>query len=125
MLIEEKSIKQIKQNVFYKKIKKNQWKICKKKLKDNKNKNKTFLNEKIMVSNKNDFFEKISLKENKEDIELIEEIKKDKAIIEKMDIEELRKICEAIKRRQMVLDKKVEQLKNEIAIKKFQSRKKN
>ena len=125
MLIEEKSIKQIKQNVFYKKIKKNQWKICKKKLKDNKNKNKTFLNEKIMVSNKNDFFEKISLKENKEDIEIIEEIKKDKAIIEKMDIEELSKICEAIKRRQMVLDKKVEQLKNEIAIKKFQSRKKN
>lgn len=90
-------------------------------------KNKTITDnsdpKKIETSSKNNFIEYISLKENKEDIEIIEKVKKDKKIIEEMSDEELRRLDEAIARRQRFLDKKIEQLKNEIIIKESKLRK--
>lgn len=92
-------------------------------------KNKTITDnsdsKKIETSSKNNFIEYVSLKENKEDIEIIEKVKKDKKIIEEMSDEELRRLDEAIARRQRFLDKKIEQLKNEIIIKESKLRKKN
>ena len=90
-------------------------------------KNKTITDnsdpKKIETSSKNNFIEYVSLKENKEDIEIIEKVKKDKKIIEEMSDEELRRLDEAIARRQRFLDKKIEQLKNEIIIKESKLRK--
>lgn len=90
-------------------------------------KNKTITDnsdpKKIEISSKNNFIEYVSLKENKEDIEIIEKVKKDKKIIEEMSDEELRRLDEAIARRQRFLDKKIEQLKNEIIIKESKLRK--
>ena len=90
-------------------------------------KNKTITDnsdpKKIETSSKNNFIEYVSLKENKEDIEIIEKVKKDKKIIEEMSDEELRRLDEAIARKQRLLDKKIEQLKNEIIIKESKLRK--
>lgn len=73
---------------------------------------------------KKHFIENLNVKENKEDVELIKRIKKDESLMWKMDLEELKKLNEVIKRREIFLKKNVEQLKNEIGIKEFQLRKK-
>ena len=73
--------------------------------------------------NKNSFIDEISLRENYDEIALIERVKKDNTLIEKMNIDELQYFISIIKRRNSFLDKKLNQLKNEIAINEFQIKK--
>ena len=70
--------------------------------------------------NKNSFIDEISVKEDYEEIALIERVKKNPTLIDKMNIEELKKFNGIIKKRKSFLDKKLSNLKNEIAIKEIQ-----
>ena len=70
--------------------------------------------------NKNSFINEISVKEDYEEIALIERVKKNPTLIDKMNIEELKKFNGIIKKRKSFLDKKLSNLKNEIAIKEIQ-----
>ena len=70
--------------------------------------------------NKNSFIDEISVKEDYEELALIERVKKNPTLIDKMNIEELQNFNEIIKKRKSFLDKKLSNLKNEIAIKEIQ-----
>ena len=71
------------------------------------------------IQNKNSFIDNISVKEDYEEIAIIERVKKDRTLMNNMNIEELQSLNKIIKKRKSFLDKKLNHLKNEIAIKKM------
>ena len=71
-------------------------------------------------SSKQSFNELISFRENKEELELINAIRNNPEKLYSMDMEELDKIELAIRNRQRFVNKKIEKLKTDLAMKKSQ-----
>ncbi len=67
-------------------------------------------------NNKNDFFKNNSYKENERDLKIINKIKKNPSLIDKMSLEELQEVKKVIENRQQFLDKKLAKLKTDFAI---------
>lgn len=76
-----------------------------------------------IVEHKNEFLKEISVKEDKEEIGLIEKVEKNINLLNNMSLEELNQLNEVLNHQQSILDNKVKQLKNEIAITQFKLKK--
>ena len=67
---------------------------------------------------KEKFLDNISLKDDIEERYLIEKVEKNPDLLNSMTTEEIDKLNEALKHQQNILDKKIEQLENDISIQK-------
>lgn len=73
---------------------------------------------------RNNFLQEISFREDTTESVMLDKVIENVHLIKKMSIEELKKVNNAIKNKQSILERKRDSLKNDIAIEKFKAKKK-
>ena len=73
---------------------------------------------------RNSFVQEISFRENSVESAMLNKVIENVHLLKEMSIEELKKVNIAIKNKQSILDRKIDSLKNDIAIEKFKAKKK-
>lgn len=73
---------------------------------------------------RNNFLQEISFREDTTESVMLDKVIENVHLLKKMSIEELKKVNNAIKNKQSILERKRDSLKNDIAIEKFKAKKK-